>query len=109
MLGGVWKITTAVLLTLSLAACAENAPSLEANSGGAPARMPAPAITQVNPAVDLATDQYRLGAGDKIRILVFSETELSGEFVVGSSGAVDMPLIGAVDAQGATVREFQER
>jgi polysaccharide export outer membrane protein len=38
---------------------------------------------------------------------VFGEDDLSGEFLVGDDGRVDMPLIGAVQAQGQTVTEFQ--
>ena len=57
----------------------------------------------------LSGGDYRLGAGDKIRIIVFGEQDLSGEFVVGDSGKVDMPLIGGVSARGATVSEFQNR
>ena len=44
-----------------------------------------------------------------MRIIVFGEDNLSGEFVVNGNGNVDLPLIGGVKAQGANVREFQER
>jgi protein involved in polysaccharide export with SLBB domain len=54
-------------------------------------------------------DAYKLGSNDKLRVIVFGEDNLSGEFVVNGSGNVDMPLIGGVKARGATVREFQER
>jgi protein involved in polysaccharide export with SLBB domain len=115
---GFWRQIAALLFAVILAACAENAPSLEANvqqpAAGtpAPAATPAPEATASLPAdsaLSVGTDQYRLGPGDKLRILVFSENDLSGEFVVGGSGAVDMPLIGAIEAQGVSVREFQER
>ena len=53
--------------------------------------------------------EYRLGAGDKIRVIVFGEQDLSGEFVVSDGGGIDMPLIGSVAAKGASVTEFQER
>lgn len=52
---------------------------------------------------------YKLGSSDKLRLIVFGEDNLSGEFVVNGSGNVDLPLIGGVKARGATVREFQER
>ncbi len=55
------------------------------------------------------TEQYQLGAGDKLRVTVFNETDLSGEFVVDGSGAVNLPLVGAVDARGSTARQFQDR
>ena len=53
--------------------------------------------------------EYRLGTGDKLRIIVYGEPDLSGEFVVDSTGIVDLPLVGKVTAKGATVRQFQER
>ena len=50
---------------------------------------------------------YRLGAGDKVKISVYGQADLSGEFVVDSSGTVQLPLIGQVKAMGMTVREFE--
>jgi protein involved in polysaccharide export with SLBB domain len=51
---------------------------------------------------------YRLGAGDKVRISVFGEETLSGEFLVpGGVGTISFPLIGDVRASGLTVGELQ--
>lgn len=50
---------------------------------------------------------YRLGSGDKVKVNVFGEADLSGEFLVGDNGRIDLPLIGAVQAQGQTVTQFQ--
>jgi len=50
---------------------------------------------------------YRLRPGDKLKITVFGETDLSGEFEVGVFGAVALPLIGEVKAQGRSIREFR--
>jgi len=57
-----------------------------------------------------AADQriYRLGSGDKLRLTVYGEPDLGGEFVVDGSGKVSVPLIGEVQAQGLTVSEFRE-
>jgi protein involved in polysaccharide export with SLBB domain len=52
---------------------------------------------------------YTLGAGDKVRIIVFGEDDLSGEFVVDDSGAIGMPLIGDVEAKGLSVTEFENK
>jgi protein involved in polysaccharide export with SLBB domain len=51
---------------------------------------------------------YQLGAGDKIRLNVFGEDNLSGEFTVNGSGTVALPLIGTVPAAGKTLAEFEE-
>ena len=57
-----------------------------------------------------ATDtQYRMGTGDKIRLKVYGEPELSGEYVIDGAGVVNIPLIGSVRAKGTTVQQFQER
>lgn len=50
---------------------------------------------------------YRLGAGDQVRIIVFGEEELSGEFKVDASGDVSLPLIGQVLARGLSLRSFE--
>ena len=51
--------------------------------------------------------EYKLGAGDQVRVIVFGEDNLSGEFIVDGGGAVSMPLVGEVRARGRTIREFQ--
>ena len=49
---------------------------------------------------------YRLGPGDKIRMITFDEASLTGEFDVSGSGTVALPLIGEVKAAGLTTTEF---
>ncbi len=50
---------------------------------------------------------YRLGVGDKLRIVVFGEENLSGETEVNTLGSVDIPLIGDVAAKGRTLAELR--
>jgi protein involved in polysaccharide export with SLBB domain len=50
---------------------------------------------------------YRLGQGDEIRVVVFDEDDMSGEFVLDESGRFAMPLIGMIEADGRTVRELE--
>jgi protein involved in polysaccharide export with SLBB domain len=50
--------------------------------------------------------EYRLGAGDELRITVFGEADLTGQFRVGSQGTIAYPLVGDVRATGLTVTEF---
>ncbi len=40
--------------------------------------------------------RYQLGSGDEIRVIVYGEEDLSGEFVLDGTGIVAMPLIGPV-------------
>jgi len=53
-------------------------------------------------------EAYRLGAGDALRVIVFGEPDLSGEFEIDGSGAFSMPLIGQLDAFQLTVVELEK-
>ena len=50
---------------------------------------------------------YRLDAGDKLRIIVFGEENLTREFTVSGAGDIAFPLIGQVPAAGRTVADLQ--
>lgn len=85
------RIIATVALAIGLAGCtATTAPPLST----------APAVT---------VGDYRLVPGDKLRIVVYGERDLSGQFIVGSDGAINMPLIGAVPAAGLSPLQLQEK
>lgn len=68
------------------------------------------ALPSGNESYSAATGQaYKLGPGDRVRVNVFGEEALSGEFLIASNGAVAMPLIGTVAAGGLTPEAFQEQ
>lgn len=48
---------------------------------------------------------YHLGVGDKVRMTVFREPDMSGEYAVGSAGNLALPLIGDTVALGRTVED----
>jgi len=50
---------------------------------------------------------YVLGPGDKMRLIVFGETDLSGDFTIDGSGFVRLPLIGQVRAAGYTSQQLE--
>lgn len=50
---------------------------------------------------------YRLGAGDVLRVTVFGHKDLSGEFEVGSTGDITLPLIGEVPVVDRTLRDVE--
>jgi polysaccharide export outer membrane protein len=60
-------------------------------------------------AASVASDvaSYRLSPGDKVKITVFNEPDMSGEFSVNDAGNVALPLAGEVPAAGATAQEFK--
>lgn len=49
-------------------------------------------------------DSYTLGPGDRLRIDIFNVPEYSGEFFVLGDGAVNLPVVGAIQLQGLTVQ-----
>ena len=49
---------------------------------------------------------YQVAAGDKLRITVFDEPTLTGDYEIGDDGAVAFPLIEPVKANGKTTSEL---
>jgi polysaccharide export outer membrane protein len=50
---------------------------------------------------------YILGPGDRVRVIVFNEQDLSGDFDVDGRGQISVPLIGEIQAGGGTVRQVE--
>jgi polysaccharide export outer membrane protein len=53
-----------------------------------------------------AATPYRVGPQDKLVITVFGAPELSGNFQADAAGRLSLPLVGSVDAAGATPAEL---
>lgn len=66
---------------------------------------PAPAQPLSSAAVEPAG--YILGPNDRLRLIVFGEENLSGEFAVDATGRIALPLVGEVVAAGLDVRAFE--
>lgn len=94
VMGGAARVASALLaaaLALLTAACVTDGLVLESDPSAA----------------KRTYTEYRLGAGDRIKITVFDEERLSGEFAVDGAGLISAPLVGEVPAAGKTVRELQ--
>ncbi|MCB1548551.1 MAG: polysaccharide biosynthesis/export family protein [Hyphomicrobiaceae bacterium] len=50
---------------------------------------------------------YRLDAGDRIRVIVFGQADLSNTYVVDQAGNIAMPLIGTVQARGRSTAQIE--
>jgi polysaccharide export outer membrane protein len=86
----------------------------------APRRPQRPAVSSPLPLDDFITNRpsntptssagqdYRIGKDDLIEVSVFEAPELGGASRVTATGTVTLPLVGAVDAAGHTVREVEE-
>ena len=71
---------------------------------------PAPpaATAEAGPRATETRSDYRLGAGDKVRVTVYGEPNLTGEYYVSSGGILAVPLIGDVRAAGQTVPQIAD-
>jgi polysaccharide biosynthesis/export protein len=82
------RVAPLTIILLFASACA----------GGSP--VSAPSVT--------SNESYRLGVGDHLKIDVYNEPKLSGEFVIDGDGKLAFPLVGRVDAGNETLSEFSE-
>jgi polysaccharide export outer membrane protein len=48
---------------------------------------------------------YLLGPGDDLTIRIYDQPQLSGDFMIDDSGMIDLPLIGLIQAGGASADE----
>src|SRR6516165_4406181 len=55
-----------------------------------------------------ATAAPKLQPGDKIRVNVFGEEKLSGDYEIDQSGQISLPLAGTVQASGLTQTELEQ-
>jgi polysaccharide export outer membrane protein len=51
---------------------------------------------------------YKLGANDRLRITVFGQPTLTGEYTLDGNGVLAFPLIGNVPANGVTTSQLQQ-
>lgn len=52
--------------------------------------------------------EYVLGVGDRLKLTVYGEDDLSGDYEIGSTGIVALPLIGNIPAAQQTIHSFEE-
>lgn len=94
-----------VILFMLLATAALAATDLPPGARLPRVAVPSPDSEAVMP--DAPVTSYVLGTGDQIRLTVYGEDDLSGQYEVGSTGMVALPLIGEVNAAGRTIAEFE--
>jgi polysaccharide export outer membrane protein len=81
---------SAACLAVFVAGCAKVPPPLDAS--------------QVAP----MKSGYMLAAGDRVRVTVFNEPALTGEYNVTPQGSIAFPLIGSVPADGKTTEQLSD-
>lgn len=53
--------------------------------------------------------EYRLGSGDDLRITVFGQDDLSGEYNVSGNGTISVPLVGQIEVVNLTTSESEAK
>src|SRR5688500_10330482 len=94
-----------ILETLVLAALIAAPATAEAQSKPTEAATTNAAVANVRP---WDKDEYRLGPGDKLRIEVYKDTQLSQSLQVRPDGKITLPLVGDVAAAGRTSAELRD-
>jgi polysaccharide export outer membrane protein len=56
-----------------------------------------------------ATENYRLGTGDKVRVIVYGEDDMGGSFEVDGNGTISLPLIGVEKAAGLSAHQLEAK
>ena len=108
-----------LLAVLTLAACARPQPHMRLLAPqvlqypveaphGMPARaMPVPVpVAQGGPY--MPEPPYALDSGDRLRVVVFGQQNLTNTYAVDASGRIEMPLIGSVVARGLTPQQLAQ-
>jgi len=67
----------------------------------------APRVVEGEYAIAQQAGPYRLATGDRLRIIVFGQDNLSNIYTVDASGRIAMPLIDAVEAQGRSTQQLE--
>jgi len=62
----------------------------------------------VKPAPGVSDEEYRLGPGDKLRIEVYKDAQLSQSVQVRPDGKITLPLVGDVNASSSTPIELRD-
>jgi protein involved in polysaccharide export with SLBB domain len=90
-----------VLASASLVAACASSPSPQSPASTAPR------VAQVHSeAPDLSS--YKLGIGDRVRIEVYGENDLSLDATVDPGGRINYPLLGSIVATRKTAKDLQD-
>jgi polysaccharide biosynthesis/export protein len=101
--GGADPPTAAASLPARAADSGGTTPALRNSFAAAPRRYaPVPIVYAPAPAPPVHDAAYKLGAGDKLRVVVYGQEGLTNTYAIDAGGSITMPLIGQVVARGRT-------
>src|ERR1700692_3482526 len=105
---GVRAVTCCLFAALALSGCirttapvAQTQSDLDAMAYGQPYGMAPAAAAYAAAPMPVAHDSaYRLGAGDRLRVVIYGQEGLTNTYAIDAGGSLTMPLIGAVPGSG---------
>jgi polysaccharide biosynthesis/export protein len=65
------------------------------------------AAEQAVPAAAPTAGTYILGPNDRVRVKVYGEPDITGEYEVDSTGQISVPLAGHITADGLTTKQLE--
>jgi protein involved in polysaccharide export with SLBB domain len=80
-----------------------SAPNVAASTSTA-----APSAPNVAASASGNPNELRLSGGDKVRVTVYGEDKISGEYQIDSGGFVSIPLAGTIQSAGLTKVELEQ-
>ncbi len=86
-------LAAALLAAVTVSACSQG-----------PDLPPPSFATNTGPGLEHA---YRLQIGDKLKLVVFGEDNLSGDVEINGRGRIQIPLVGEIPAKGRTLKDLQ--
>lgn len=95
-----WGRHYLLLLPLALSAC----------SAVADSNISATSESRIRAAYAESSDasSYVLGPSDRVRLKVYGENDISGEYEIDANGLISVPLAGRVKASGLTTRQLEK-
>ena len=57
----------------------------------------------------LPADDYEIGPGDGLKVVVLGQAEMTGSFTVDTEGMVNFPILGKIKASGNTTLELERK
>jgi len=106
-LARVARVGMAALLLISMVA-AGGAFATGATEAGKPQPVQTAQAAQAALPPSGPLDDYQLSTGDRVRVIVYGQPEMTAEYSIDGANMVAFPLIGRVKAGGLTTRQLEE-
>ncbi|HEU5079211.1 MAG TPA: polysaccharide biosynthesis/export family protein [Opitutaceae bacterium] len=107
LLGLCGNLTSAVIASCLLAACASGEGTAANSAGPAPTAIGGAAVNMTAPEESATDPAYQLLRGDEIAVNVYNENELSSAQRIDNKGVIRLPYLGDVVIAGETVRQAE--